>query len=241
MSRVVRAFFRGKGRRRPELDVGIHEVERLRHDADDRVVHAVNSQLLTDRRVLAAEKLLPEPVTQDDLTIPADFAFVLVEGTPSQWRRPEHPEERRPDGHAGDALRIGFSTDGLTVQAKQGKLFEYVRLAEPIVVVGHSGRGALDARARVSVVERDKPVRLGDRQRAEQHAINDREDRCVRADADAKRQNHGGRESPILREDPYGESQILKQPVHQSFLRKSGWSRSGFVRGNVSRLDRRVP
>ena len=42
------------GRRHPELDVGIEEVERLRQDADDRVGHAVNAQLLTDRRVPAA-------------------------------------------------------------------------------------------------------------------------------------------------------------------------------------------
>ena len=47
----------------------------------------------------------------------SDFAFVLVEDArPRSGDRPA--ASRRSDGlasHAGDALRIGFSTDGLTV------------------------------------------------------------------------------------------------------------------------------
>ena len=104
---------------------------------------------------------------------------------------------------------------------------EEVRERQPIVVVGHRRAGALDARARKRVVEKDEAVGFGIRQRPQQHGADDGEDRGVGADAERQRQDGGQREGAILAEQPEREAEILNQSFHVTLPRARGKRGSG--------------
>jgi hypothetical protein len=60
----------------------------------------------------------------------------------------------------------------------------------------------------------DEPVRLRIGQRAQQHAVDDREDGGVGADAQRQRQHRDGGEAGAARELPRPVPQVLPQGVH---------------------------
>ena len=135
-------------------------------------------------------------------------------------RRAQHAK-RGPHRHAGETLRIAFSANRLSVQSIQRQFFKRIRVAEPVVIVRHACRCALDAGLRVAVVNRDEAVGFGNRKRPQQNAIDNGENGCVGTDTHAQRQNDRGRKAAILPKHTPGGFQIVKKPLHRNDLRKN--------------------
>jgi hypothetical protein len=63
-----------------------------------------------------------------------------------------------------------------------------------------------------------EPVRLGERQRPQEHAVHQREDGAVGADPDAERDDGNYREQRIPDQSPGRDFQISKQNVHANLV-----------------------
>ena len=147
----------------------------------------------------------------DDLFLP-ELALFFGEQLAAQRLRAEHAEERRRDDHRLDALRLrkprpaqrdaGF--------AKQPRLFEHRHVALAIEVVGHAVVAfGHDAGARILVEDADQPVRLGERQRLQEHPVDDRKDCDVGRQAQRQRGNGREGEAAVFPEQPGGKTEIL--------------------------------
>ena len=85
-----------------------------------------------------------------------------------------------------------------------------VDVAQPVVVVGHARRAADAPRPRrVGVPHQHDPLRLGHRQRPQQHVVDDGEERGVGADAERQRQRGRERERLVLPEQPEADAEIV--------------------------------
>ena len=83
-------------------------------------------------------------MTQDHRPILADFPFLFLEDATPQRLRAQQTEERGAHVHARDALRVRVSADGLSSNRVERLFLEDIGFAEPVVVIGHARRPALD-------------------------------------------------------------------------------------------------
>ena len=180
------------GHRNPERDALIREAELRLHDADHGAGLAREGVALADHCRIGVEPALPQPVAEDD-----DAAVVLIGGQPAVQRlRAQRREERRRRlgqeelvdmpfrscrGRAGavepDVLEPGCALAVLEIQL--------IRHAELLGLIGAGGRAG----------DVDEPVRVRERQRLEEHGVDDAEDRRVRSDGERERRDDDEREA----------------------------------------------
>ena len=81
-----------------------------------------------------------------------------------------------------------------------GERVEDLHALADIAVGGHGKPGFEAVEVGVVVIERDQTIGLVVRQRPQQHAVDDREDRRVRADAQRERHHDDQREPRVVKE-----------------------------------------
>ena len=164
------------GHRHPEVHAGGGEVEVRRHDAPHLVGDPVERQRPPDDGRVGAETLAPQRVAQQGG--PGGAGALVVESEArTQCRRPAETGEQV----AGD--RRDVDAQGL-VEAGQRPV---VRRDVRGDVEGARPFAQLDELADVADVEyADQPVRLGDRQRPQENAVQGAEDGGGRADGEGQ-------------------------------------------------------
>jgi hypothetical protein len=194
---VERALLATHERLRSDRD---HDVERpsdvdakevgWRH-ADDRVGHAIDRQRLSDRICRATEPRLPEPVADDRNrpVRPAAARVVRLAERASEDRLHAEPLEEtpaRPDAVYVFGLRC--------LREVQPAIRPRERIVEEIAVRAHllPDRVGPCVAPLVSDTEYGETLRLFHRQRADQQAVENRENRRVRADAKREREDRDG-------------------------------------------------
>jgi hypothetical protein len=192
----------------------LEEGESARHDADNPVALAGPSQpnVFLEYVRVAAVQALPQAVAEDDPEIVAGHA-VLVSEDPAERRLDlQHPEQRRCRAHAAQLLGHAVDDDRVEPAREHRKIVQRRQRLAPFEV---RRRGVRDdvvrCDRRIHVAKRDEAIGLGDRERLEDHAVHDGEDRDVRAETDAERQQRGGGEPAGLDEELGARSQIADE------------------------------
>ena len=195
-------------RRREQL--GAREDEAGRHDAHHRRGHSVELDGPSDHRRIGREPPAPEPVAQHRDGGPARPRLVGGEEPAARGSDPEHPGEvvgdeqrRQPLGVARPAQRAPRGAVARD-RAERGQTLDIEQL-------GLREHGVRQVQAEIDVEHGHQPVRLGERQRAEQHAVDHREDRAVGADAEGQREHDGKGEAGGAPEAPRREAEVLAQ------------------------------
>ncbi|MDP7340395.1 MAG: hypothetical protein QGI10_04785 [Vicinamibacterales bacterium] len=85
-------------------------------------------------------------------------------------------------------------------------------LRAPVDQVGR--RDTVDLTGRSGLPDGDQPVRLGERQRTEQHAVDETEDRRVGADPERQRQHDGRCEAGAPPQLPDAIAHVLPKLIH---------------------------
>ena len=214
--RVVRALLRREGQRRPHPNVGIDKKEAPRHDADNREGAGAEAYHPTHDAGVASVGLLPQTVAQDDLLVLAWLTLGLGEDPSEEGRNPQQAKERRRRGDADDALGRSVEIEcAAALEVEQRLFFEGGHARQAIVVVGHAAVGRLGgSRMRILISHHEDGVRVGDRERLQQHGIHDAEHRGVCAYADREGEDGRGGKAPVLPEQPSGQREVAAQEIH---------------------------
>ena len=175
-------------------------------DGELTIVHRDHA---SDRGRIGTEPPAPEAVAEDD-GLPA-VGRVLGGGEVAADCRlhAEHPEEVRRDPHAADPFGFAVRDQRRDPRPDERHVLERVAALAPVEerrvadVAGRSGRAAL--------ADRDEPIGIRVRQRAEQHGVEDAEDRGVRADAERQRHERDGREAGRTPKQPRGVADVSRQ------------------------------
>jgi hypothetical protein len=171
------------------------EIERGRQHAGDEHRLVVDRHLAADDVGLAAELLLPEAVAEDRRRrLPGRDFFLRQEVAAELRTHAEHVEEVLRDLHAAHALRAGGADQrvlrGVGERVVGGQRFEGCVLAAPVEQRVHA-RGAIGHRgAAVAVLDPNQALGLLERQRLQQHRVDESEHRRAGADAERER-GHG--------------------------------------------------
>ncbi len=250
---AVGFLFRREGQRNPELDVAriagmpliaaIEEREIRRHHANDGVGLAgpPESQRLSECIRSATVELLPQTVTDDDLLIVANLAFVVRERPSSSWFHPQHPEQRRCDAHAANLLRDPSDRQRVVPEREHRLLFERGQCGQPVEGRRHVVRQDVVRRnRRIDVAHADDAIGFGDRKRPEQHRVHHGEDGGVGAQAHAERQHDGSAEARRFDELPHSVANIARDAAAEPTFRR--WREAEDCRLGVEQFGaERVP
>jgi hypothetical protein len=199
----------GEGRRHPELLAVGGQIERGRHDAEDRARASAQADLGADDTSIATEHASPEPVAEHHHIVSSRLLFGLAEDPPERGRNAEDVEVRAGDAHADDALGRLALGDVEVVPLQRGQPDEGVVAAGPLGEV--AGRYAAALEHPPGLEEIREPMRLLHGQRAEHHGVDDAEDGGRAADAEGQRQRGDAGEPGVLPQLSQAEAQILAQ------------------------------
>ena len=195
---VVAELFRREHQRRPQIGRAVEEaVEARRHHADDVVGLAVEEDLAPDdarrRRSGAARSR-----SSGRRPCRARRGPRRGERAAEQRLHAEDLEELRRRLRREQPLGLADAGEvGVPALADGERIEDLHALAD--VAVGRHGKPGFEAvEDGVVVVERHQPIGLVVRQRPQQHAVDEREDRGVRADAQRERQTTTISENPGL-------------------------------------------
>ena len=198
-------------------------VEALRRDADDGQRLAVDDQLLIENVRVLAEARLPEGVTEHrDARLADRRVIVWREQAAERGREPQHREVAAGDHHAPAVRRLIARRDvraedhvrGDTGEAGRAvrRLLEVPvhRIAEDVVAIAFCAREAarVGSGLRGRRQEVHEPSRIGNRQRPQEHLIEQRKDRGVCADPERQRGDGDDGDERRLEERPQSELEI---------------------------------
>jgi hypothetical protein len=144
--------------------------------------------------------------------------LVLGEGAAQSRFDPHHREKGR--GHPDRRHLRGAPSlpDGASGALVEPYLLEGVDVLTPLEEV-HGATGCPGGPgAGIAVEDRDETIWLLERERLQEHGVNDAEDRHVRADADGQGKEHRGAERLLLPEELQAESDVTKQRLHHTLI-----------------------
>src|SRR5258708_11593264 len=160
------------------------------HDANDCVRNAVKAGRVADDIAFTAKLCLPNPITENCNIISARLFFTRQEGPPEKRPHSENVKEvvctfyHLQRYGAGRAFEIDLRV--VRVPSKGGKSFQLPAR----VLKTEQGPGLLIASASDGL-RGEKALLVCERQRVQQHCVDDTKDRGGRADAKCKRANDG--------------------------------------------------
>jgi hypothetical protein len=171
--------------RRPDIRV-VKEAKRGGHDANHRVGFPFDGQGSSHRIARGAEPALSEALAHHDDVRRAKLALLRREPAARRRGNAQGSEEVVRNVGEGDTLRFGAARHGrlLLKREHRRKHLEAVGLLAVIVVV----RGRCHGVRRAAECGAGKHQSGGvlERQRLQQSCVDDREHRCVRADAEGE-------------------------------------------------------
>lgn len=147
-------------------------------------------------------------MAQDDPALVAGLRLVLREDAPECRLDSEHAEERWGHVHGAKLLYGSPVSDRDLLRVVDRLLLECADVAQAVVVVGDAVAGALRARLRVGVEDRRDAVRLGERERAQDHAMHHAEDRDVGPHAQGERDESGDGEALVPAQEPEAKAGV---------------------------------
>ena len=197
-------------RRRPAPPV--FDVEGRAEDADHGIRLVAERDRASHDGRIAAEPPRPQAVAEHGNGAAPRTILLLRKRAPPKDGRTEQPEELGADASAAkllDAVAAGVIEH---VVVERRGLLDDARLLAPMRELrgGRGGAGSLRRR----VHEEHHAIRLGRRQRLQQHRVQDREDGRVRADPERQRRDGGERERRRLDERADGVAQVGEQRCH---------------------------
>src|SRR5262249_40412539 len=192
-------------------------LELWRHHADDSDIAFVERDLLIEDGRISAKTPLPKRVAQHNDS-PISFQPFFRDERSTQRRF--HSEHVQVVGRHHPALQSLWLTSARQVHRysigdRSGNLREALALLAIVQKVRR--RDALLFVVTCPSPKPQQPLRLGERQRLQQHGVDDAEDRRIRADAQAERENRDRREALVFEQHSQAEAQVLKHFVLQSF------------------------
>ena len=190
--------------RHQDLGIRPQERERPRQHADDFRRLARDGQRLSDDGA-AAELPLPVAPRQHHRVWRARHVVGVREDAAGHRH---HAEDRQEAvGHEQRPVALGFAPAGDRHRAgvPQADVLEDAALLSVDEVGGRAVVQLRDAHTRRRVPDAHEPVGLGKRQRLQEHAVDDAENRGVRADAYRQRDQRDDREERRLDEAADGE------------------------------------
>jgi hypothetical protein len=188
------------------------ELEPLGHHPEHGHAAVVELDGSADHPRVAAEPPPPEPVAEHCHARPAGAVLFGPEDAPACRADAENGKdvgghEARPDAlgcvAAGEIAAAGGERAHALERAAQRPVVGDLRLRQP------RRRPPLPV-----VPDHHHPLRLRVRERAEEDAVDDAEDRRVRPDAQRQRQHRHGREAGAPTEGAPGVADVLKESVH---------------------------
>ena len=191
-----------------DIRIGVEEREGRWQHANDFVRPGVDDHRVTDD-VLAAERALPPAVRQDDAERRA-WKVVLSANQPAEFGLNSQQRERAiRDPQRRHFLRRAVSENGDLLGLPQADLLNDSPMVAIREIRGlalrHFPAGAKSGR---EVVESHEPVRLGEGQRLQEHAIDHAEHRRRRADSQCEREDRHRSEPAILGQDSARKSDV---------------------------------
>ena len=194
--------------RQPQIHV-CRETKSGREHADNGVDRAINLQVRL-REVLRRSEILP-PVSIADKNGGASpfFRVAGAEIPPEDRLNTEDLEKVGRDACNRRARRLRSSRNGRDVVIVLRNRLEAAALIAKVVEV--RVRKARRPALRGDLEDGHDPVRIGVRQRPQQHAVYNAENCRGRADAERQREDGDGGERGILTQHAEGKAQVLEQ------------------------------
>ena len=202
-----------------------------RQDADDEMGNAVKADRLPDQCRAGAEAPPPQRIAKDDDVSPAQLPFFRQKRAPQPCRHAEDRKEVCRDPRGLEPLGISAACQIELGAIDQRHVLERSAAALPFhkvpgVDCEHGGKMAeLGNDLRYA----EKAIGIPVRERAQEHAVDDREDRGVGADAEPEDKNGRDGEPPVTPKHPKSEVQILEECGHDHYLRRCAESSSSGI------------
>ena len=213
MAAAVLAVGRVEPGRQPDLDVAVHHVDLRRQDADDLAAHAVEVDGLAEDRT-GAQRRLPQLVRQDGELRAVGVGLAGREQATLRRRDAQRGEQVVGDRGAAHAHR---TLAGHQVELAGGerpdrgeRLGQLAELEE----LGRRDPELVEAHRREPAGQEHQLLwpRVG--QGPEQHAVDDREDRGVGADAERQGEHRDEGEPGRAEQAAGGVAEIAQEMVH---------------------------
>src|SRR5208337_5646389 len=182
-------------------------LEPWRQDADECVGCAAQGYRLAQYRRITPEPPLPQTITHEENLRPARPVLHLGERAPEDWLRPEQPEITARDVDPLHKLRPVSTTQ---IEAAGDEIVSRQVLEERIVLLP-IGEHRYGVRTAASSSDVHNATRFWVWQRMQQHGINHRKERCVRADAQGERGQHGQGEAWTFDQNTAALPQVLNK------------------------------
>ncbi len=215
---AVLAVARIEAERQPDLDVVVHDVELRRHHADHFAAHAVEVHGLANHRP-AAERRLPQLVRQDDQRRAVGVGLARSEQPALGRRDPQRGQQVVADRGAAHADRaLAGHQVQLAGRERAHRGERLVQLAE-LEELRRRDPELVEAHGREAAGQEHQLPGLRVRERAQQDAVDDREDRGVGADAQGQREDRDQGEPGGAQQAPGRVADIAQQVVHDP-----GWT-----------------
>ena len=182
-----------------------------RGDADDGVAAPSHSQRAADNLRVAAERALPVAVAEHHHRMAAPRDIVLGQNGPAELRL--DAEERKR------ASRHRLAHDGALPCPRDRSARGERRRGDAAEDLGRALAQVLDVRVRHRIepppafgfVDVDERLGLHERGVAEEHRVDDAEDRCVGADADRERQHGHRREARMAAQRAQAVADVARE------------------------------
>ena len=182
-----------------------------RQHADHGTPRGVELNAAADDVRIGAEARLPEVVTDHHdrrRTLPQ---IVGCDQAPHRRLHAQRLEQFRRGAEPGDAHRlVPFEQRALHPAIRRQRLHRLLALLE-IDEIADADEFLGDAGGHIAMLQDDELVGATDRQRAQQHRFDDREQRGVGANSERQRQHRGGGESRLHPKQPQRAAHILDE------------------------------
>ena len=178
---------------RPDLGLA-GEREAIGHHADHIARPAADEERSAQDVRIAREALLPESAAHEHHRVLAGRELIFVEESPEHRLRAEDAREVSRDDSTFNPFRVGALSGEVEVRALPPReSFKGCGVLMNREELPGRPRGLREVRA--SRVDTHQPLGLLEGQRPQEHAVDDREDRGVGADAESEGQQHDRGES----------------------------------------------
>ncbi len=200
---------------RPHLIAGSRKSEAGRHDSDDGGGYSVQIDLAAEDVRVGAESVAPPGFADDGYAGCVGCILASYESPAHHGLDAQHVEDPGCDIGALYLLGIFGARDVEQRLAEEFDGFKGVIALFQIQVVGDRHRAVLGVLRREMVEDERDPVRIGIRERTQQNAVDDAEDRGGSTNSKSERKNRDDSESRAAAQHTPAVSNILKKGLHE--------------------------
>src|SRR2546425_2658046 len=199
-----------EGRGSPELDSGVRKQKGWGHHAHQHRRFAVQDERLSQHLRVTGKASLPGAVTQHDHMAFTGLILIRQKGAPENGADFQDLKKTGGNEQAGHVLSNLISCKRKTLVLVGSHLLEVMTLISPMEEVVRGDGSSVPARRRVYFPDLYQPVRIRERQRTQQHGVDDTEHGGVRANAQSERDHGDSGETGTLSQHAKAVAQVIK-------------------------------